>query len=51
LFPPAFLKLIRSLEACLAAARALDQHVSDLAFVHSAEWLRKFPRIEDRNAE
>jgi hypothetical protein len=40
-----------ALEACLAAARALDQHVSDLAFVHSAEWLRKFLRIEDRNAE
>jgi hypothetical protein len=32
-------------QACLAAAEALDQHVSELAFAHSAEWLRKFPKI------
>ncbi len=34
-----------TLQACLAAANALDQHISALAFVQSAEWLRKFPKI------
>jgi hypothetical protein len=37
-----------TLQACLAAARALDQYVSNLAFVRSAEWLRKFPKIEEQ---
>jgi hypothetical protein len=32
-------------EACLAAADAFDRYVSELAFAHSAEWLRKFPKI------
>jgi hypothetical protein len=32
-------------QACLAAAEAFDKHVSELAFAHSAEWLRKFPKI------
>jgi hypothetical protein len=32
-------------QACLAAAEAFDQYVDELAFAHSAEWLRKFPRI------
>lgn len=36
--------------ACLTAAEALDQYVNDLAFVHSAEWLRKFPKIEEQAA-
>lgn len=41
-----------ALECCLKAARALDQHISELAFAHSAEWLRKFPKIvEDGDAE
>jgi hypothetical protein len=41
-----------ALEACLWAAKALDQHISELAFAHSAEWLRKFPKIvEDCDAE
>lgn len=41
-----------ALVACLKAARALDQHIEALAFAHSAEWLRKFPKIiEDRDAE
>jgi len=30
---------------CLAAARAFDQYVDELAFAHSAEWLRRFPKI------
>jgi hypothetical protein len=30
---------------CLAGARAFDQHVEQLAFHLSAEWLRKFPKI------
>jgi hypothetical protein len=30
---------------CLAAARAFDQYVDELAFAHSAEWLRGFPKI------
>jgi hypothetical protein len=34
-----------ALQACLAAARAFDQHVNELAFAHSAEWLRQFPKI------
>ena len=32
-------------QACLDAARSLDQHISELAFAHSAEWLRRFPKI------
>jgi hypothetical protein len=41
-----------TLQACLAAARAFDQYVDDLAFAHSAEWLRRFPKIsEDGYAE
>jgi hypothetical protein len=41
-----------ALEACLKAAKALDQHISELAFAHSAEWLRRFPKIiQDRDAE
>jgi hypothetical protein len=35
----------RAMQACLAAAKALDEHIDELAFMHSAEWLRKFPRI------
>jgi len=30
---------------CLAAAKAFDQHVEELAFALSAEWLRQFPKI------
>jgi hypothetical protein len=41
-----------ALQACLTAASALDQHISALAFAHSAEWLRKFPKIvEDCDGE
>jgi hypothetical protein len=41
-----------TLQACLTAASALDEYISTLAFVHSAEWLRKFPRIlEDCDVE
>jgi hypothetical protein len=41
-----------TLQACLTAASALDQHISALAFAHSAEWLRKFPKIvEDCDGE
>ena len=40
-----------TLQTCLAAAAALDQYVSDLAFVHSAEWLRGFPKIEEQAAQ
>jgi hypothetical protein len=41
-----------ALEASLKAAKALDQHISELAFAHSAEWLRKLPKIvEDGDAE
>ena len=40
-----------TLQACLSAARALDQHITALAFVHSAEWLRKFPRILDEDCD
>jgi hypothetical protein len=39
-------------QALLAAARAFDQHVEELAFALSVEWLRKFPKIiEDGDAE
>ena len=34
-----------ALQACLAAASAFDQYVDELAFAHSAEWLRQFPKI------
>ena len=34
---------------CLAAAEALDQYVSNLAFAHSAEWLRTLPKIIERD--
>jgi hypothetical protein len=34
-----------ALQACLAAASAFDQYVDELAFAHSAEWLRRFPKI------
>jgi hypothetical protein len=37
-----------TLQNCLAAAAAFDQYISDLAFVHSAEWLRRFPKIEEQ---
>jgi hypothetical protein len=36
-----------TLETCLAAAKAFDEHVNELAFRESAEWLRKFPRIAE----
>jgi hypothetical protein len=36
---------VMAMEACLAAAKALDKLVAELAFMHSAEWLRKFPKI------
>jgi hypothetical protein len=36
-----------TLQACLAAAKAFDQHVDELAFAHSAEWLRRFPKISE----
>jgi protein tyrosine phosphatase (PTP) superfamily phosphohydrolase (DUF442 family) len=39
-----------TLKACLTAAGAIDEHISALAFVHSAEWLRKLPRIEEQAA-
>jgi hypothetical protein len=43
---------MRTLQAYLTAASALDQHISALAFAHSAEWLRKFPKIvEDWDGE
>jgi hypothetical protein len=32
-------------QACLDAAKAIDQHVSVLAVAYSAEWLREFPKI------
>ena len=35
----------RALQAYLAAAKAFDQYVDELAFAHSAEWLRRFPKI------
>jgi hypothetical protein len=37
----------------LAAAEAFDQYVDELAFAHSAEWLRKFPKVisEHQDAE
>jgi hypothetical protein len=40
-------------QACLAAAEAFDQYVDELAFAHSAEWLRKFPKVisEHQDAE
>ena len=40
-------------QACLAAAEAFDRHVNELAFAHSAEWLRKFPKVisEHQNVE
>jgi hypothetical protein len=38
------------LQACLAASKAFDQHVAELAFTHSAAWLQKFPRV-GRDAE
>jgi hypothetical protein len=34
-----------ALETCLAAAKAFDEHVNELAFRESSEWLRKFPKI------
>jgi hypothetical protein len=34
-----------TLQACLAAARAFDRYLDELAFAHSAEWLRQFPKI------
>ena len=37
----------KTLETCLAAAKALDEHVNELACRESAEWLRKFPRITE----
>jgi hypothetical protein len=41
-----------ALQACLAAARAFDQYVDELAFAHSAEWLRRFSKIiEGSDAE
>ena len=41
-----------ALQVCLAAAKAFDQHVEQLAFHLSAEWLRKFPKIiEGSDAE
>ena len=41
-----------ALQACLAAAKAFDQYVDELAFAHSAEWLRQFPKIiESGDAE
>ena len=36
-------------QACLAAAEAFDRHVSELAFANSAEWLREFPKIIERD--
>jgi hypothetical protein len=36
-----------ALRACLAAAEAFDQYVEELAFAHSAEWLRRFPKISE----
>lgn len=39
-------------QACLDAGRLFDQHITNLAFAHSAEWLRKFPNIvEDEHVE
>ena len=38
-------------QACLAAAEAFDQYVDELAFAHSAEWLRKFPRIASEHQD
>jgi hypothetical protein len=38
-------------QACLAGADALDQHVTELAHAQSAEWLRKFPKIDAHNVE
>jgi len=32
-------------QAALAAAKALDRHVTELAHAQSAEWLRTFPKI------
>ena len=37
-----------TLQNCLAAAEVLVQYVNDLAFAHSAEWLRRFPKIEEQ---
>ncbi len=37
-----------TLQACLAAARALDQYIGDLAFAQSAEWLRNLPGVEEQ---
>ena len=36
-----------ALQACLAAASAFDQYVDELAYAHSAEWLRQFPKISE----
>jgi len=36
-----------ALQACLAAARAFDQYVDELAYANSAEWLRQFPKISE----
>jgi hypothetical protein len=41
-----------ALQACLAAAKAFDRHVDELAFALSAEWLCQFPKIiEGSDAE
>jgi hypothetical protein len=42
---------VTAMQACLTAAKALDKHVAELAFMHSAEWLRKFPRITGRDGD
>ena len=34
-------------QSCLAAAEAFDQHITELAYANSTEWLRKFPKIAD----
>lgn len=40
-----------TLHACLTAAKALDQYISTLAIVHSAEWLRTFPKIVEEDCD
>ncbi len=40
-----------TLQACLDAAKAIDQHISELAFAHSADWLRKFPKVAVENGD
>jgi hypothetical protein len=34
-------------QSCLAAAEAFDRRITELAFAHSAEWLRKLPKITE----